>query len=126
MASVLKRKRALLEVEQSSKRSRYTKENQEFAPELDLTKVGWDAAFGPKQRRRGPINGNNGEEAVLSVRASDSPEAEDFQDLLDRARAEEREEREIEAVSKGPNWKISDPIGGRIIGIDPVFTEEEK
>ena len=126
MASALKRKRGSLEVEESYKRSKSTKEDHEPAPELDFKKSGWDVAFGHKQRNERAVNGIDGGGAVLGARISDSPEAEDFQDSLERAEAEERQNRESEAMSKGPNWKISDPIGGRIIEVDPVFTEEEK
>lgn len=128
MASVLKRKRGSLEVEESSKRSRSTKEKHGSAPELlDPSKVEWDAAFGPIQRHNGTAHGINREEVMLGARTSNSPEAEDFQDMLERAQVEEeRKKREEMAFSKVPTWKISDPIGGRIIEVDPVFTEEEK
>jgi NET1-associated nuclear protein 1 (U3 small nucleolar RNA-associated protein 17) len=144
MASALKRKRGALEVEESSKRSRSIKEAQGSAPELDLSKVGWDAAFGPIQKYNGTTNGLNGEEAP-GIRASNSPDAEDFQDLLERAQAKERRraEKKKRRRQEGLNgstgktsdsvggrtvstWKTSDAIGGRMAALDPVFTEDDK
>jgi NET1-associated nuclear protein 1 (U3 small nucleolar RNA-associated protein 17) len=127
MASALKRKRGPLEVLEPSKRSRSNQETPQSALELDLSKVGWDAAFGPIKKQNGTINGINGEEAPGS-RNSISPEAEDFEDLVERTRAAKQEKKRTKkkAVPNASTWKISDPIGGRVIEVDPAFTEDEK
>jgi NET1-associated nuclear protein 1 (U3 small nucleolar RNA-associated protein 17) len=131
MASVLKRKRGPLEVEESSKRSRSTKDAHASASQLDLSKVGWEAAFGPIQRYDDTTNEVNGEEAPVT-RVPNSPEAVDFQELLERAHAKEQKKTKKKtkwrekAFSHWSTWKTSDPIGGRMIELDPVFTEDEK
>jgi NET1-associated nuclear protein 1 (U3 small nucleolar RNA-associated protein 17) len=124
MASVLKRKRGPLEAAESSKRLRSNQDIPQSAPELDPTKVGWDAAFGPIKRQSGTTNGVNGDEAP-DLRASNSPEAEEFENFGEGARAAKKERKKPgkKAVS---TWKTSDPIGGRMIEIDPVFTEDER
>jgi len=127
MASVLKRKRGPPEAIEPSKRSRSNQDTPQSAPELDPSNVGWDAAFGPTKRQNGTTNGVNGKEAP-GLRDSNSPEAEDFEDLVDRARAAKQEKKrpKKKAVSSMSTWKTSDPIGGRMIEVDPLFTEDEK
>ena len=127
MASALKRKRGQLEAVKPPKRSRSEQDIPQSAPELDPSNVGWDAAFGPTKRQNGTTNGVNGKEAP-GLRDSNSPEAEDFEDLVDRARAAKQEKKrpKKKAVSSMSTWKTSDPIGGRMIEVDPLFTEDEK
>jgi NET1-associated nuclear protein 1 (U3 small nucleolar RNA-associated protein 17) len=124
MASVLKRKRGPLEVSEPSKRSRPSQDTTQSAPGLDLSKVGWDATFGPSKNQKGTTDGVNGDEAP-GLWDSNSSEAEDFEDVVERARTAKQEKMKPKkkAVS---TWKMSDPIGGRMIEVDPVFTEDEK
>lgn len=127
MASVLKRKGGPLGVVEPSKRSRSTKNSRGSAPELDLWKVGWRAAFGPDNWHNGTTSEVNGN-GLSDSRATKSPEAEDYQDLLEQARSVQAEtkKRKKKPVSDSLTWKISDPIGGRMIDVDPIFTEDEK
>ena len=124
MASVLKRKRGPLEVAEPSKRSKSNQDIPQAAPELDPTKVGWDAAFGPIKRQNGASNRAN-EDETPELRDSSSPEAEDFENFVEGARAAKQEKKKPRKKAV-PTWKTSDPIGGRMIEIDPVFTEDEK
>jgi NET1-associated nuclear protein 1 (U3 small nucleolar RNA-associated protein 17) len=127
MASVLKRKRGPLEAVEPSKRSRSNQDLPQSVPELDLSKVEWDAAFGPSKRQNGTVNGFNGDEAP-ELRDLSSPEAEDFEDLVERARIvkQEKKKSKKKAAQSTSTWKISEPIGGRMIEVDPVFTQDEK
>lgn len=127
MASVLKRKRGPLETIEPSKRSRSNQDAAQSAPELDLSKVGWDAAFAPSKNQKDTTNVVNGDEAHESKDLS-SPDAEDLEGLVKRARALEpgKQKSRKKAFKKMSTWKISDSIGGRMIEVDPVFTEDEK
>ena len=127
MVSALKRKRGPLEAVEPSKRSRFNQNISQSAPERDLSKVGWDAAFGPSKRQNGTPNGVNGGGTPESGE-SNSPEPEDFEDLVERARAakHERKRPRKKVVPNRSTWKTSDPIGGRLIEVDPIFTEDEK
>jgi NET1-associated nuclear protein 1 (U3 small nucleolar RNA-associated protein 17) len=127
MASALKRKRGPLEAVEPSKRPRSKQDIPQSAPELDLSKVGWDAAFGPSKRQNGTTNGVNGDQAP-GLRDSNSAEAEDFGDIVERARAAKQEKKrpKRKAVPNTLTWKTSDPIGGRMIEVDSCFTEDEK
>ncbi len=127
MASVLKRKRGLLEGIEPSKRSRSNQLIPQSSLELDLSKVGWDAAFGPSKGQNGTTNEISGDEE-LGLKDSASQNADDFEDLPDRAcmAKQEKTKSRKKAVMTPSTWKISDPIGGRIIEVDPVFTEDEK
>jgi NET1-associated nuclear protein 1 (U3 small nucleolar RNA-associated protein 17) len=128
MASALKRKRGPLEAVESSKRSRSNQDIPQSKTELDLSKVvGWEAAFGPSKRQNGGANGVN-EDKAHELRDSNSSEVEDFEDLVERARAakHERKRPKNKAIPNMSTWKTSNPIGGRMIEVDPIFTEDEK
>jgi len=124
MASVLKRKRGPLEVSEPFKRSRPGQDIPQSSPSLDLSKVGWNAAFGPSKNQKGTTDGVNGDEAP-GLGDSNSSEAEEFEDVVERARTEKQKKKKPKKKAAS-TWKMSDPIGGRMIGVDPVFTENEK
>ena len=115
-----------MEVVEPSKKVKSTLKYQNPSTILDSSKVGWDAAFpAKKQDEFAATNGNNDTSAS---RDSEPLDAEDYEGLLDKHRAS-KYKRNREAGAQEPDvstWKISDPIGGRMIDVDPVFTDDEK
>ena len=141
MASALKRKRGLVEVLDTPKRSKSVK-NQSGNPLRPLSdKAGWEAAFNPPQELVAPTNGVNGNH---SHGTPESPEAVDYevyvQDEKYKDAIQQREKLSQNVLYDNSNktsvysepkkandlWKLSDPIGGRMINADPVFTADEK
>lgn len=141
MASALKRKRGPVEVLDAPKRSKSVK-NQSVKPSRQVSdKVGWETAFNPPQDLVTPTNGVNGSHSRTTP---DSPVAVDYEDYVQaelyKAAIQERERpsnnvrQEIKkkasvysAKKKAKeSWKLSEPIGGRMINADPVFTTDEK
>jgi NET1-associated nuclear protein 1 (U3 small nucleolar RNA-associated protein 17) len=127
MSSVLKRKRGPVEVVEPSKKAKSTSKYKISAPVLDSFKVGWDAAFPTKRHADlAPTNGVNG---VSALTRSASPDAEDYEDLVEKHENAKAEKKKREAKAPQydvPTWKISEPIGGRMIDVDPVFTDDER
>jgi NET1-associated nuclear protein 1 (U3 small nucleolar RNA-associated protein 17) len=137
----LKRKRGPVEVLDTPKRSKSVKRQSGNSLRPVSDKVGWEAAFNPPQELVAPTNGVNGSH---SQRTPELPEAVDYeayvQDELYKAAVEEREKPSKNAlygINKGAPaysvkkkaeelWKLSEPIGGRMINVDPVFTADEK
>lgn len=140
MASVLKRKRAPVEVLDTPKRTK----SSEPPNGLLQNSSGWDAAFRPP-----PKTTTNGEENQSSSNGQlASPEAEAIDYALyvekqsrkvadplavagstDKKRKKEKKQKLKKAKSANTekkNWRISAPIGGRMIDADPVFTADEK
>jgi NET1-associated nuclear protein 1 (U3 small nucleolar RNA-associated protein 17) len=154
MASQLKRKRDPVEVLSTPKRSKSVKTKSSNHISFN-EKIGREAAFQkPKRGESAPRNGVNGE-SQNSSDISSSPEAVYFEEFVgekleegleeggaiqtmpkktSRAPATEaRRKRKIESFEvqqKGPvkmkPWKLSEPIGGRMINVDPVFSQHEK
>lgn len=127
MASVLKRKRGPAEVAASPKRAKSVTKSKSSAPVLD-SQTGWDAAFGSIKRQDEPEIPNGLNDVSIAAKYA-SPEAEDYQEVLTQHQVinVEKEKRKHEAVETASSqWKISEPIGGRMIDVDPVFTEDEK
>ena len=125
MTSVLKRKRGPVEVVEPSKKSKSSPKHQNPASIYDSFKVGWDAAFAAKHDGLAAMHGVNG---VSASRSSASPEAEDYEHLLEKHQAVKKERKRETGGQKADvsTWKISEPIGGRMIDVDPVFTDDEK
>lgn len=141
MSSILKRKRAPVEVLDTPKR---TKSSQNLPVGFSQKSSGWDAAFKPP-----PANTNGEGNHILSngqlsngQLASPDAEAIDFDqfveesknsaDLARNAVAEisgkkkKKEKRDKKQKSTERSWRISTPIGGRMVDTDPVFTADEK
>ncbi len=130
-----------MEVLDTPKRSKSVKgqSGKPLRPVSD--KVGWEAAFNPPEKLVTPTNGVNGSHSQTTP---DSPEAVDYeeyvQDELYKAAIQEREKPSKNLLrginKKAPvysarkkakeSWKLSEPIGGRMINADPVFTTDEK
>jgi NET1-associated nuclear protein 1 (U3 small nucleolar RNA-associated protein 17) len=136
MASALKRKRGDVDVIDATKRAKSLNNSQDFLPTSKLTgKVGWDAAFNPPPNTKELVqtNGINGDDAE-SQRDLDSSDAEDFEDFVEEGRKglaeEERQKSQVRQearIRRFPYaWKLSESIGGRMIDVDPVFTQDER
>lgn len=146
MASALKRKRGPGEVVDTPKRAKSVKEIQNPLPTPQISQGGWEAAFNPPPKTKDLITATNGinGDIIRSEERSPSPEAVDYEKFVGiaerkleeenkRKEAEKRKEREKKKLLKkvlttnDPSaWKLSEPIGGRQINVDPVFTEDEK
>ena len=116
-----------MEVVEPSKKVKSAPKYQNSAPVLDSFKVGWDAVFPEKGHNE--LTTANGINGVSASRKSASPEAEDYEDLVEKYQIAKAEKKKREAKAPQSNisaWKISEPIGGRMIDVDPVFTDDEK
>lgn len=137
MASALKRKRGTVGVKDIPKRAKPFNDSQEStgASKL-LNQTGWDAAFNPPTKPKELVHTNGiNADGVDSQRNSNSPEAADFEDfinegtswLAERAKGKSQAKQEAKIAWLGSSaWKLSEPIGGRMIAVDPVFTEDER
>lgn len=121
MASVLKRKRGSAQGVETLKRAKATVDVLEDGPTV-ISGGGWDAAFAPVKQNNelATINGSGAHDA-------DSSDAEDFEQYTKTEEEAEKKAKKSKAPkSKGSEWKVSAPIGGRMIDVDPLFTEGEK
>ena len=116
MASILKRKRNSAEVAEAQKRSKALKDAPTAAPKFEAAQSSWDAAFNiPK-----PDN-------QLSVVAEDStakaPEVVDYEEYIAAKQASKSKKSKTKPTS---TWRTSEPVGGRMINVDPIFVGDEK
>jgi hypothetical protein len=149
MASALKRKRGLGEVVDTPKRAKSVKEIPNSLPTPQISQSGWEAAFNPPPKSKDLIttNGINGD-GTNSHERSPSPGAVDYETFVKipelelqgenrkkeaMQKEQKRQEKEKKKLMKkvvtatDPNsWKVSEPIGGRQIKVDPVFTADEQ
>jgi NET1-associated nuclear protein 1 (U3 small nucleolar RNA-associated protein 17) len=141
MASALKRKRGPVEVVDTPKRSKSMKNQSGNPSRLASDKAGWEAAFNPPQELVKPTNGINGSHSHATP---ESPEAVDYeayvQDEQYKVAIQQREKSsksvlQVNSTNKSLRteqqkandlWKLSDPIGGRMLNADPVFSSDEK
>jgi NET1-associated nuclear protein 1 (U3 small nucleolar RNA-associated protein 17) len=139
MASALKRKRGPVEVLDTPKRSKSVKSQSGNPLRPVSDKVGWEAAFNPQDLliSTNAINGSH------SHGTPESPEAVDYEAYVQDEKyklATEREKpskKELKEITKRAQiyspqrkakelWKVSEPIGGRMINAEPIFTTDEK
>lgn len=138
MASALKRKRGPVEILETPKRAKSVKSSQESLPTPKLSQeTGWEAAFktSTKPKELVQTNGINGD-VINGQREINSVEAIDFEDFVENERKQKDEQTRLKkeekalkrAVTRKPEevWKVSESIGGRMIDVDPVFTQDEK
>jgi NET1-associated nuclear protein 1 (U3 small nucleolar RNA-associated protein 17) len=137
MASALKRKRGPVEVTETPKRAKSVKDSQESLSMSKASQSGWEAAFNPPKEMKELMqkNGINGDGTNNTQRGT-SPNVLAFDNLAEHAKEEERkkkaamleEKKYLRSFStpKPDVWTISDPIGGRMINVDPVFTQDEQ
>jgi NET1-associated nuclear protein 1 (U3 small nucleolar RNA-associated protein 17) len=136
MASALKRKRGTVDVKDIPKRTKpFNKTQDSTAGPKILNQVGWDAAFTPPTKTKELVhtNGINGD-GIESQRSSNSPEAADFEEFVEEGTRELAEEerlkwqaKQVAKIRRSPYvWKLSESIAGRMIDVDPVFTQDER
>jgi hypothetical protein len=65
--------------------------------------------------------GSASDETVKIV--TESPEAEDYKAFIERGLCLEAQQN---GTGQNLEWQLSTPIGGRMIDVDPVFTQDEK
>lgn len=134
MPSVLKRKRGSIDITDSLKRSKSV-QDMPTAPLPDFSKAGWDAAFGALGNPDGlAVVGVNGNVDTYE-KDNESSDAIDFEELQSLGklkkknksvtRPQENSTTEVQPTHTA-DWKVSQPIGGRMIDLDPVFAEDEK
>ena len=152
MASRLKRKRDPVDVQGTPKRSKSVKTKSGNAINFN-EKIGWDAAMRGESAPRNGVNGGI-ESSPGRSSSPEAVDFEDFVgEKLDEGLEEEgkgvvqtipkrnsrgasteaqrrRKMESFEVKQKGwgrvKPWKLSEPIGGRMINVDPVFTADEK
>ncbi|ELR06167.1 hypothetical protein VC83_01301 [Pseudogymnoascus destructans] len=124
MASVLKRKRGSAQGVETLKRAKATTDVLEDAPTSVISGGGWDAAFAPINELA-TVNGSGAHDDKV-----DSSGAEDFEQYAQKEDEYEKKARKASKSKasklKDSDWKVSAPIGGRMIDVDPLFTEGEK
>ena len=131
MASALKRKRGIVEVLDTPKRSKSTKTNSGGQLPIIDDKVGWEAALAKKQELI-QTNGINGHNINSPEESEDSVDFESFLAEEEKEKQAERDGAAEKALRKALRkkeaqaWKISEPIAGRMINTNPVFTADEK
>lgn len=128
MASILKRKRGSTQGIEALKRAKATTNTLEADPEPIQSSAGWDAAFAPitKNNELATLNGSGADKEDLE--SSDAEDYEQFakkEEVLDTPK-KKRSKAKAPKTTKSPEWKVSAPIGGRMIDVDTVFTEDEK
>jgi NET1-associated nuclear protein 1 (U3 small nucleolar RNA-associated protein 17) len=130
MASVLKRKRWSMQGIEGLKRAKATTDTLEAAPESLQSNAGWDAAFAPVKENNRLVMVNGSSTGKENLESSDAEDYEQFTKQEDSSdtpkKARKRSKSKASKGSKGPEWKVSTPVGGRMIDVDPVFTDDEK
>ena len=149
MASALKkRKRGQVEVVSASKRAKSAKAESPLATPQLAEGTGWDAAFAPPKdlMETNGIHGNS-----HSHGGPDSLEVLNYEDYEKSVRMGEAQLQEVKRKQKPKKqmekhhgkhnrkllkkvlatndhqpWKLSEPIGGRQINVEPVFTMDEQ
>jgi NET1-associated nuclear protein 1 (U3 small nucleolar RNA-associated protein 17) len=130
MASVLKRKRGAVEVQDTPKRAKSTKKLAKNPAQKVEKNVGWEAALEdtPKTNELIKANGSNqskNEHPMTTL----SPESMDLdiQKSEDVKTPEARGEVAVgKPIEKASLWKLSESIAGRMSNLEPVFTADEK
>lgn len=138
MASILKRKRGQTEVADIPKRSKSTSESADPTTKFGQSNGGFDIFdVLVKGKELAQVNGAHDKDE------SESTEVINFEDLFEDVPLQSEDaqakrglkpkkeiwERKIPQAPKpvkDQSWRISEPVGGRMIDADPVFTKDEK
>lgn len=117
MASILKRKRGAAQKEdvEALKRPKATTDTLE-KPATDASGT-WDKLFAPLHKSL------NNEIAVING-TNDNSEDNTSNTQLNGKKKKGKKSKSIGSNAAG--WRVSAPFGGRMVDIDPVFTEDEK
>lgn len=118
MSSKLKRKTGPGENAGVPKRTKSTKEVEVEAPDFENASNSWDAAFG---RASGM---DDTKQELATVNDADELEGQDFLNYIEQQR--QAKALQTESSAKAQKWRLSDPVGGRMVDIDPIFTRDEK
>lgn len=131
MATLLKRKRESADAMDTTKRAKSASLVSETNSPVLNVKSGWAAAF-PKPSK---------DQELVAVNSAEPSEALDFEAINDesyqameverwnRVRDHENAQKALKRAVKRREqhaWKMSEPIGGRMINADPAFTPGEK
>jgi len=136
MASLLKRKREAAEVLDAPKRSKSVTNDVEAKFPAIKVNSGWESAFPvpPKEQELARTNGANVNGASsLDVLDYDAVNSESYiateAETLRRTEDYENAQKALKRAAKKREqhaWKLSEPIAGRMINVDPAFTPGEK
>jgi hypothetical protein len=128
MAPGLKRKRDLGDAVGVAKTARAGK-NAKKAHIPEFSQGGWAAAFNPPPKSQELIqtNGINGD-GIPAEEEHDISDAVDFEAVEERRQKRENRKlmRKVLTATNSNEWKVSEPIGGRQMNVEPVFTRDEK
>jgi NET1-associated nuclear protein 1 (U3 small nucleolar RNA-associated protein 17) len=112
---VLKRKRGATQGKEEGKRAKPVLEKQADLDAKAPTSK-FDEAFAAAEQK------NEGQLVVADSQASNSQTTPKKKSKKDKSKKHEKKTDE----DKISEWKTSAPLGGRMIDVDPVFTEDEK
>ena len=108
MASLLKRKRGAAQKEDEALKRAKATETAERPQDGS-----WDKLFAP-------LNKTLNQEIVVLNGDNEKEEESSQKD------GKKKKEKKSKSSSAGRGWRVSKPFGGRMIDVDPVFTEDEK
>lgn len=138
MTSERKRKRGLAELD-SPRNAKAIKTPQSSSKDLNAARRASDASSEPPKKQAQVTTINESEESANGVLPSESPktqivkngptEPKDVPQIEDELRRKEkkakRHARKEWLATVRPQWKLSEPTGGRMMNIDPVFAGTE-
>lgn len=121
MASLLKRKRGANQNAESEAMKKAKAAGTTTVEKETNGDAAWDKLFAP-------LNKNlNNELATLNGSTGASSDAEDTQMVgVNGTSKKNGKKSKKSSRAKGPQWRVSAPFGGRMIDVDPVFTQDEK
>lgn len=136
MTSVLKRKRGQAEVADVPKRSKSTLESADSSTKFGQSNGGFDIfeALG-KGKELAQVNGAHDEldttevinfEDLFEDVPSQAVDSQVNQGLKPKKEIWEKKIPQAPKPVKDQSWRISEPVGGRMIDADPIFSEDEK
>lgn len=112
-----------MEVVNSPKRPKsLKKQSPNVGSLIGNSKAGWEEAFNPNGVARVDMNGA-GEKNGHVNGSLQTAATEDYEDFLQQGKSLVEVGRR---KGTSQTWKLSNPIGGRIINADPVFSQDEK
>ncbi len=106
-----------MEVPDVIKRAKSDKETSQATPNFTQSIVGWDSAFAPSKKQTAPaiVNGVNDDVSIM-----------DYEEFNQYHIEHSRPPQPLQKRNNASSWRISAPVGGRMLDLDPVFTDEEK
>jgi len=121
MASILKRKRGANQTAESEALKKAKAAGTATLEKNTNGDAAWDKLFAPLNKTL------NNELAILNGSTATSSDVEDTQMVgVNGTPKKNGKKSKKSSKSKGPAWRVSAPFGGRMIDVDPVFTQDEK